>query len=244
VKIQRYVCRSCGRRFSDPDDLRRAKAVADSYLPYEGLNAKGNNNPRSHVCALIGDAKNMTLETTEKIVSQKEKTKAERGIDIIVKDFQWQLKKEGKADVTIRNYGYSLLRLAKLGVDLFKPETYIETMALQKNLTPIRRHGLRKAYLCFLAHNNIKADIPKAKFKRKIPYIPPKEHQDQLFSSCSTQMATFCFTMQATAARPIEALRIEWTDIDRPHKRININHPAKGGCIRSIQVNEALIECC
>jgi len=55
-------------------------------------------------------------------------------------------------------------------------------------------------------------------------------------------MAAFCFTLQATAARPIEGLRIEWTDMDRPHKRININHPAKGGCNRSIPVSETLID--
>ncbi|TRO54274.1 site-specific integrase [Candidatus Bathyarchaeota archaeon] len=115
-------------------------------------------------------------------------------------------------------------------------------MARQNKLTPIRRHSLTKAYKSFLSHNDIKAELPKIKFKRKIPYIPPKGYQDKLFSSCITQMASFCFTMQATAARPIEALRIEWTDIDRPHKRININHPAKGGCTRSIQVSETLIE--
>lgn len=243
VKIQRYVCRSCGRRFSDPDDLKKAKAVADSFLPYEGLKVKDKNKQASQVCALIGDAKNLTLEATEKIsVSQREKPKAERGINIIIKDFQWQLKKEGKADVTIRNYGYSLLRLEKLGVDLFNPETFREAMARQDKLTPIRRHGLTKAYKSFLAHNNIKAELPKVKFKRKIPYIPPKEHMDQLFSHCSPQMAAFCFTMQATAARPIEALRIQWNDIDRVHKRININFPAKGGNTRSIQVNETLID--
>ena len=55
-------------------------------------------------------------------------------------------------------------------------------------------------------------------------------------------MAAFCFTMQATAARPIEPLRIQWNDIDRVHKRININFPAKGGITRSIEVREALIE--
>ena len=243
VKIQRYVCCSCGRRFSDPDDLKKAKAVADSYLPYEGLKVKDKNKQGSQVCALIGDAKNLTLETTEKIsVSQREKPKAERGINIIVKDYQWQLKKEGRADVTIRNYGYSLLYLEKLGVDLFNPETFREVMARQNKLTPIRKHGLTKAYKSFLAHNNIKAELPKVKFKRKIPYIPPKEHMDQLFSHCNPQMAAFCFTMQATSARPIEALRIQWNDIDRVHRRININFPAKGGNTRSIQVSETLID--
>ncbi|TRO54275.1 hypothetical protein E2P63_01475 [Candidatus Bathyarchaeota archaeon] len=66
----------------------------------------------------------MTLETTEKIsVSQREKSKAEHGIDLIVKDFQWQLKKEGKVDLTIRNYGYLLLRLqnSELTYSTLKP---------------------------------------------------------------------------------------------------------------------------
>jgi len=242
VKIQRYVCRSCGRRFSDPHDLKKAKAVTDSYLPYESLKVKDNNTRDSQVC-VTEKAKNLTLGTTEKIsVSQREKTKAERGIDIIVKDFQWQLKKEGKTNVTIRNYGYSLLFLDKLGVDLFNPETFKEVMARQNKLSTIRKHSLTKAYRCFLSKNNIKAELPKFRYTRKIPYLPQKEHMDQLFSHCSPQMAAFCFTMQATAARPIETLRIQWNDIDRVHKRININFPAKGGNTRSIKVSETLIE--
>jgi integrase/DNA-directed RNA polymerase subunit RPC12/RpoP len=248
VKIQRYVCRDCGRRFSDPDDLKRAKQFADSYFSTLNLKTKSTNIENSQVCVLNQEAKNLTLETSEKIsVSQGENpphASLEKGIGIIVKDFQHQLKLEGRADITIKHYGYSLLRLAKLGVNLYDPESFREVMASDglKKLTPIRKNGLTKAYRSFLAHNNIKAEIPKVKFKRKIPYIPPREHQDQLFSSLSKQMATFCFTLQATAARPIEALRIEWDDIDKPHKRININHPAKGGNCRSIQVSENLIE--
>ena len=247
IKIQRYVCRSCGRRFSDPDDLKRAKQVAESYLP-QPLDVKGINSQVGiqENAKYAQGAKNLTLQTSEqKGVSQGEnQPQPEKGIEIIVKDFQHQLKLEGRADVTILHYGYSLLRLAKLGVNLYVPDSFREVMASDalKTMTPIRKNGLTKAYKSFLAHNNIKADIPRVKFKRKIPYIPPKEHQDQLFSNCSKQMAAFCFTMQATAARPIEALRIEWNDIDKPHKRININHPAKGGNCRSIQVSEALID--
>jgi len=247
VMIQRYVCKSCGRRFSDPSDLERAKQVADSYLPLdlnEGINSQIGIQENAKYAQ---GAKNLTLQTSEqKGVSQGEKQQPqpEKGIEIVVKDFQHQLKLEGRVDVTVRNYGYSLLRLAKLGVNLYDPDSFREVMASDalKTMTPIRKNGLTKAYKSFLAHNNIKAEIPRVKYKRKIPYIPPKEHQDQLFSSCSTQMAAFCFTMQATAARPIEALRIEWVDIDKPHKRININHPAKGGNCRSIQVSEALID--
>ena len=135
-----------------------------------------------------------------------------------------------------------MLFLEKLGVDLFNPESFKEVMACQNKLSSVRKHSLTKAYACFLKRNNIKAELPKFRYKRKIPYIPPKEHMNQLFSHCSPQMAAFCFTMQATAARPIEALRITWNDIDRVHKRININFPAKGGNTRSIKVSETLIE--
>ncbi len=247
VKIQRYICRACGRRFSDPDDLKLAKQVADSNLLTLNLKTNDAYIENSQVCVLKEEAKNLTLETSEQIsVSQRENqpSSQEKGIGIIVKDFQHQLKLEGRADITIKHYGYSLLRLAKLGVNLYDPETFKEVMAsdMLKKMTPIRKNGLTKAYRSFLVHNNIKADIPKVKFKRKIPYIPPREHQDQLFSSLSKQMATFCFTLQATAARPIEALRIEWEDIDKPHQRININHPAKGGNCRSIRVSEQLID--
>jgi integrase/DNA-directed RNA polymerase subunit RPC12/RpoP len=245
VKIQRYLCSNCGRRFSDPDDLKKARQVANSYLPCDTNTLKSNNNdcPAIQLCVIEG-TKKLVAETfgTQLPSVSLGKNEAPSNISLIVKDFQWQLKKEGKADVTIRNYGYSLLRLVKLGVDLFNPETFLEVMALQQEMAPIRKHGLTKAYRCFLTHNNIKAELPKVKFKRKIPYIPPKEHQNQLFSHCSPQMASFCFTLQATAARPIEALRLEWNDIDKAHKRIAINHPAKGGNSRSIQVNEELID--
>ncbi len=50
----------------------------------------------------------------------------------------------------------------------------------------------------------------------------------QLFNSFSQQMTCFCFTLKETAARPVEALRIEWNDIDFANKKIIINHPAKG----------------
>ena len=64
-----------------------------------------------------------------------------------------------------------LLRLAKLGVNLYDPESFKEVMASEalEKITPIRKNGLTKVYKSFLAHNNIKAEIPRVKFKRKIP---------------------------------------------------------------------------
>ena len=60
AKIQRYVCRICGRRFSDSDDLKRAKEVANNYLP-TSINVLDSNNRLSQVCDWR--SKNLTLET-------------------------------------------------------------------------------------------------------------------------------------------------------------------------------------
>ena len=258
VIIQRYICKKCGRRSSDTDDLKRAKGAKASYLANIApanmtglsLNAKNTDNGTTQISA-ENMVKNLGIETRqENSVSQKQNQtqpqsqQTTQGIGIIVRDFQYQLKLESKSAPVIKTYGYSLLQLAKLGVDLFNPHSFLEVMTSDglKTMTPIRKHGLTKAYKCFLSHNGIKADIPKVKIKRKIPYIPPKDHQDKLFSSLSKQMATFCFTLQATAALRIEGLRIEWDDIDKAHSRININHPAKGGNCRSIKVSSQLID--
>jgi integrase len=54
-------------------------------------------------------------------------------------------------------------------------------------------------------------------------------------------MTCFCFTLKETAARPVEALRIEWNDIDFANKKIAINHPAKENNTRTIRVCDDLI---
>lgn len=81
VRIQRYVCRECGRRFSDSGDLKSAKQIVDSYLvsvETASLNAKENNNQSGQVCAklLQENTKNLTLETRLiKSVFRREKNK-------------------------------------------------------------------------------------------------------------------------------------------------------------------------
>ena len=136
VKIQRYVCRFCGRRFSDQDDLKKARAVAESYLSYEHLNVKDNNNRSVQVCA-TEKAKNLTLGTTEKIsVSQREKL-SDSGIDIVIADYEQYLRKEHIVnDLTLSRYVFHLRWLAnKIGVDLFEPEDFKRKLAFNLELS-------------------------------------------------------------------------------------------------------------
>ncbi len=168
VKIQRYICRSCGRRFSDPDDLKLAKQVADSYLPLTlNLKTKSTNIENSQVCVLNEEAKNLTLETSEKInVSQKEKQKEnstehviKADIDLVIADYQQYIKKEHLVgDLTLSKYVFRLKALAhKFKVDLFSPDDFKRKLAFDpemSNWTNCNKNSYCKAYTSFVKNTS------------------------------------------------------------------------------------------
>jgi integrase len=143
-------------------------------------------------------------------------------------EFLWQLKKENRSEDTITAYGYSLHALVNIGVNLFDPQSFLEKMPLQTQWSDIRKYNIAKAYRCFLNMHQIEATLPKYKVTRPMPYIPPEEFLDQLIASCQNQMATFLQTLKETAARPGEAWKLEWDDLDIEGKKLNISHPEKG----------------
>ena len=69
--------------------------------------------------------------------------------------------------------------------------------------TNIRKYDLAKAYKAFLNYHKIKADIPKYKFKRPLPYVPPEALLDQLIASAgSNQLSTFMQTLKKQEQDP------------------------------------------
>ena len=248
VKIQRYVCRFCGRRFSDQDDLKKARAVAESYLSYEHLNVKDNNNRSVQVCA-TEKAKNLTLGTTEKIsVSQREKL-SDSGIDLVIADYEQYIRKEHIVnDLTLSRYVFHLRWLAnKIGVDLFEPEDFKRKLAFNPELSTksnCNKNNICKAYTSFVKKYLHMEDVKIPHFEYKTPEynVPQTQHMEMLYAAFSFQMQVFCFVLMATAARPIEALRIEWKDIDFARKTISINKPAKHGRTRTIQLKGRFVK--
>jgi predicted RNA-binding Zn-ribbon protein involved in translation (DUF1610 family) len=247
AKIQRYLCRSCGRRFSDPDDLKKAKAVADSYLAYEDLNVKDSINQHSQVC-VMEKAKNL-METTEKTgVSQREKL-SEHGIDLVIADYEQYIRKEHLVgDLTLSKYVPRLKWLAtKIGVDLFDPEDFKRKLAFNPELSNKsngNKNSICKAYTSFVKKYLHMEDVKIPHFEYKPPEynVPQTQHMELLYAAFSFQMQVFCFVQMATAARPIEALRIEWKDIDFARKTIAINKPAKHGRTRTVQLKGRFVK--
>ncbi len=88
----------------------------------------------------------------------------------------------------------------------------------------------------------LKGVMPNYKPTRKLPYLSPEAHMDVLIASCSYEMAALLQTLKETAARPVEALRILWDEIDFLQRKIPINHPAKGCNPRVLDMSDKLYQ--
>lgn len=174
-------------------------------------------------------------KTTEQII------KAD--IDLVIADYKQYIQKEHLAgDLTLSKYVSRLRWLAhKIGVDLFDPESFKTKLAFDPELSVMsncNKNSIVKAYTSFAKKYLHMEDVKLPHFEYQTPEydVPQTEHMELLYAALSFQMQVFCFVLMATAARPIEALRIEWSDIDFARKTIAINKPAKHGRTRTVQL--------
>lgn len=244
--IQLYICRDCGRRYSDPSDILKARAIGLSYLqdiPFDdvaSLNVKDTNKGSNQISA-ARNAKNLVYEAQQvNSVSQIQKLDG-NNIDLVIADYRQYIQKEHIInDLTISKYVSRLKKLAhEHKVNLFDPESFKHKLAFNPEMSSwsnCNKNSYCKAYTSFVKRYLHMEDIKIPHFEYKTPaYTPPLTgHMEILYASFSFQMQTFCFVQMATAARPIEVLRIEWKDIDFKRKTIEINHPAKHGRTRTI----------
>jgi integrase len=240
LEIQRWLCRNCDYRFSDPIDIEKARKAFEraERLEAKSLKSDGDISSARQICVLKKEnPKNLAAE--QKTIQVPRRTEVEN-LKGAIAELLWHLKKEGYSKDTCAAYGPNLDFLVKNGANLFDPENVKEVVArLEK--TNIRKYNLIKAYRCFTKYYQIEAKLPKYKITRPLPYIPPEEFLDQLIACCNQQMATFMQTLKETAARPVEAWRLEWDDLDIEGKKLNISHPAKGCNPRIRPISDKLL---
>jgi integrase len=222
--VQRWLCRNCGLRFSDLQDVQKAWSAFEHIerIDAKSLKRGGDKVTTRQIC--VTETKNLATEQkTIEVPCRKE-------VDLkgAIVEFLWQLKKENRSEDTIKAYGYALKTLVNIGVNLYDPQSFLEKMPTQTQWSEIRKYNITKAYRCFLNEHKINASLPKYKVTRPLPYIPVEEFLDQLIASCNQQMATFLQTLKETGARPGEAWKLEWDDLDIEGKKLHISHPEKG----------------
>jgi len=212
-KTQRYVCRICSKRYSEPTSLNVNDTLKGNYQ----VSAK---------------AKNLVVPSRKRVGTGilTDETKA------AIKVFEGWLKKEGYAE---SRYPNDLKTLVYLGADLKDPENVKEYIGNHKVKNGTKML-LCYAYEAFLKMNGEKWNRPTYRQEEIIPFIPDEAEIDQLIAAAqSHRMATYLQTLKETYADPGEALAIEWKDIDG--NVVYINHPCKDHRPRGLQVSNKLI---
>ena len=227
--VQRYLCRKCSYRFSEP----KPQQVSHESVK-QSLNMHSVLVSRYRLCA-ISEAKKLDAAETKTVAGENSQLKAD--VEGLVAQYMAYLEREGHAQET--RYPYLIRRLARLGANLLDPDSVKQVIAKQKikNGTKIQ---FVYAYDNFAKMLKIQWQIPRYSQEETLPFVPDEKEADQLISFCrSKRMAAFLQCLKETFADPSEALRIKWIDITG--NIITINYPVKGHLPGQLEVSNKLI---
>jgi len=214
-KTQRWLCPSCGYRFSETSNSPALSTSAGQICAVQVKNlAKQLEKGEEH-------AGNTT--TKGKLV-----------------EYSWYMQKEGYAEATITRRTRLLSTLAVRGADLLDPESVKETMAKQSTWGLKTKELAVEAYSCFLKMSGGKWQPPKYKPVRTLPFIPTEREIDELIASCNAKTATFLQLLKETGMRSGEAWMLKWTDFDIENVTVRVT-PEKGGEPRLLKISSKLI---
>ena len=236
-QIQRWKCRECGLRFSDPNDVK------NSWSNQENVARKQLRNEIKMTSDLVS-TRQICVTETKNLVAEQQTTEVLRrnepstAIGKIVEYEFWMIK-QGYAKSTIETRIKILRRLIKLGASLYDPESIKETVAKQ-TWSEGRKEIVAETYSNFLVMAGGKWDPPRYKRIEKIPFIPTELEIDQLISGCGEKSAALLQALKETGMRIGEAWNLKWIDIDTVNSTISIT-PEKGSHARMFKVSNKLL---
>ncbi len=235
-KIQRWLCRNCGHRFSDPEDVQKAWSTLERIetVDTKSLKSWADKVTTRQIC--VTETKNLEAEqrTTQVPRRNEEENKGK-----IVEHAFW-MQKEGYAEATITRRIRLLGTMVNKGANLQDPESIKETIAKQLKWSVKTKEIAVETYSCFLKMQGKAWSPPKYKAVRKLPFIPTEAEINSLIAGCNRKTATFLQLLKETGMRCGEAFMLEWTDFDFENKTVNIT-PEKGSEPRQLRISTQLI---
>lgn len=232
--VQRWLCRSCGFRFTDP-----SQKLINKYL------SKKSNAEQSDCEGPIGSrgksaARAVVLAEPPITTATTERETAETQQGLIFK-YAWEMKKRGQTERTIKDRVYRLNCLVKKkGAILTDPES-VETVLATENWTSANKRFFVMAYLSFTRAFGIAWKPIKTHVEPKQPFIPLEREIDSLIDGCGKVVGAFLQVLKDTGARAGEVLKLKWTDVNVENNTIAINNPEKGSHSRTVKVSAKTI---
>ena len=229
-KVQRYLCRDCGRRFSEKKQLQETS---------ERLLSKSGNLFLVNRVGAKFEAKNLIEQKPQNktIAGTTTQNKAEDMGKIV--EFGFWMFKQGYAETTIKSRIKRLKRLLKLGAN-FNNEDSIKEIIANQDWSVNHKVNVVDAYDSLLKMLGKKWTPPIYKKVRKLPFIPTETEIDQLIAGTSRKISTFLQMLKETGMRVGEACQLNWTDIDLINNSVRIT-PEKGGNPRNLPLSKKLV---
>lgn len=227
-KIQRYLCRDCGYRFSNLRrmGLHHERQILNSSDDPIGVRDEGPSR------AGFGS------ETGGGLVMESPLEMEKPAGDVARKFGLWLLK-NGRKETTVEKQVRVLKSLLK-NTDVYNPEAVKDYIA-KLNVSEGSKINYVDVYNNFLKFIGVSWEKPKYKALEKIPFIPTEEELDMLIARCGKKTATILQLLKETGARIGEALALKWTDVDFERRLISIT-PEKRSKPRLLPISEKLVE--
>lgn len=234
--IQRWLCRRCGLRFSDPKGVETAQKLLKDDLSLETKELKSNQSIPSSRQICAEEAKNLVAEQQETGVLRKETF----DINSVLARYEWYLQKEGRRTATIKGRTKILKVLWRREADFYDPESVKTVISKQKTWCEGRKANAVDAYSSYLAMVGGTWNPPTYKPIPKLPFVPKETEIDQLIAALSLRVATFMQLLKETHARPGELWHCSDDNFDFETNTVNIT-PEKNSNPRIFKMSQKLV---
>ncbi|MBT0160231.1 site-specific integrase [Candidatus Bathyarchaeota archaeon A05DMB-2] len=242
-EIQRWFCRNCGRRFSDPEDVAKARNTLEHIERIESKTLKSADDIVANCQICVTETKNLAAEPQRNRFLRRNETlqlQANANIPEKVVNYMLWLKKQGYAESTIFNRVKIIKYLAK-NANIDDAEAIKELIAKKDSWSPGRKEIIVECYSNYLICVGGTWNPPRYRAIEKLPFIPTESEIDYLIAACGNKTGTFLQLLKETGARCGEAWQLEWTDIDTEHNTVRIT-PEKHSNPRILKISQRLKE--
>jgi integrase len=242
-EIQRWYCRGCGRRFSDPQDVAKARSTFERLERIESKSLKSGSGIVTTRQICVTETKNLVAETQRNRFLRRNETiqlQANANIPEKVVNYLLWLKKQGYAESTIFSRVKIIKYLAKTS-NIDDPEAIKELIAKKESWCLGRKEIVVECYSNFLICVGGTWNPPRYRAIEKLPFIPTEGEIDYLIAACGPKTSTFVQLLKETGARCGEAWQLEWAHIDSETKTVRIT-PEKHSNPRMLKISQRLIE--
>jgi len=248
--VQRWLCRECAYRFTDPKQTRRSLKCQSQTQHVEKIERQilNSRDGLTLYCQGSCEAKSraptsmpVLVKTLAEVESQSEKRAAgatetsQAEVKGKILEFLWHLQKQGYSGETVKFYNH-VLQLLSRKVNLLDGEAVKEYLA-KMTISETTKCNYANALQSFYKYFGVEWQPPRYKPQKAFPFIPTEQELDLLIANTSKTVSAVLQLLKDTGMRLGEALTLKWTDVDFERKIVRIT-PKKGSLPRVVPISD------